>query len=296
MKNKIGQAALSLGFFLVAFMAGITACVVVEYYFFRKHLLELLEIKEHYKGMVDAFKKRLASVRVADTQGKTSNSLAVVNRDAGHLKQAALQLAHSSGLERVVKGLYERGKEIKAQQIQKDPPPKKQQPQYHKQGIKAPLAKKKRLNYKGRGNDKMIQLKREHFFALPITRKQFWVSSPFGPRKSPDGTVGFHTGVDLAAVRGTEVKAVADGKVEEASFAKGYGNMVYMSHPYDVKTRYAHLAHIRAKVGQVVKRGDVIGTVGNTGNVRRKRGSDGSHLHFELYIDNRRVDPLYFFR
>jgi murein DD-endopeptidase MepM/ murein hydrolase activator NlpD len=118
------------------------------------------------------------------------------------------------------------------------------------------------------------------------------MSSPFGPRKNPNGSYGFHTGIDLAAVRGTPVKAATSGVVLQAGCYKGYGNMVLLKHDYNVKTRYAHLSKIDVSVGQSVDRGDIIGRVGNTGHVRRRRGRDGSHLHFEVYVAGKRVNPL----
>jgi murein DD-endopeptidase MepM/ murein hydrolase activator NlpD len=86
---------------------------------------------------------------------------------------------------------------------------------------------------------------------------------------------GYHTGVDFAVPTGTPVLAVADGKIENASWGKSYGNQVVQK----VKggwVIYAHLNKVRIKPGQVAKKGDIIGEVGSTGN------SSGPHLHFEM--------------
>jgi len=128
-------------------------------------------------------------------------------------------------------------------------------------------------------------------FMWPIDMDKFWISSLFGPRKRIDGTWGFHHGVDMAAVKGTPVKAVRAGTVVEASFQAGYGNTVLIKHSEAIKTRYAHLNAIRTFVGQKVKQSAVIGTVGETGFIRKK-GKDGSHLHFEVYEHGKRVNPL----
>lgn len=126
--------------------------------------------------------------------------------------------------------------------------------------------------------------------ALPIDRNKFWISSYFGPRKKAKGKIGFHYGLDLAALKGTPVKAAAIGKVVFAGFLPGFGNNILLSHA-NIKTRYAHLDSFRVKVGDRVMRGEVIGTVGDSGSVRKK-GHDASHLHFEVYNSGRRVNPV----
>lgn len=129
-------------------------------------------------------------------------------------------------------------------------------------------------------------------FIWPIALDKFWLSSLFGPRKRIDGTWGFHHGIDMAAVKGTAVKAVRGGTIIEASFQPGYGNTVLIKHTNALTTRYAHLHTIHVHVGQDVKSGFVIGTVGETGFVRKK-GKDGSHLHFEVYENGKRINPMH---
>ena len=126
----------------------------------------------------------------------------------------------------------------------------------------------------------------------PIEKDKFWLSSLFGPRKRTNGTWGFHHGIDMAAVKGTVVKAARAGQVIEASFQAGYGNTVVVQHTTHVKTRYAHLHAIRVRTGQVIQSGVIVGTVGETGFIRKK-GKDGSHLHFEVYEKGKRVNPLH---
>ena len=129
-------------------------------------------------------------------------------------------------------------------------------------------------------------------FIWPIDMDKFWISSLFGPRKKIDGTWGFHHGVDMAAVKGTVIKAVRAGTVVEASFQAGYGNTVVIKHSEMLKTRYAHLHTIRTHIGQKIKQGTIVGTVGETGFIRKK-GKDGSHLHFEVYEYGKRINPLH---
>jgi len=129
-------------------------------------------------------------------------------------------------------------------------------------------------------------------FMWPIEIDKFWLSSLFGPRKRLNGTVGFHNGIDMAAIKGTHVKAVEKGRIVEASFQSGYGNTVVIQHTPCLKTRYAHLHTICVHVGNTVYKGSIIGTVGETGFIRKK-GKDGSHLHFEVYEKNKRINPLH---
>lgn len=129
-------------------------------------------------------------------------------------------------------------------------------------------------------------------FARPMQRSRFWLSSFFGPRKKPNGQWGFHNGLDMAAHRGTSIKSVADGVVEVASFASGYGNTIVILHDAVYKTRYAHLDAILVEVGQKVCQGDLIGKVGDTG-FTRKMGKDASHLHLEIYENGKQVNPMH---
>jgi murein DD-endopeptidase MepM/ murein hydrolase activator NlpD len=112
------------------------------------------------------------------------------------------------------------------------------------------------------------------------------VNSAFGLRRSPwTGMPEFHAGVDLAAGPGTPVSAGAPGVVRSAGTAAGYGNTVTLNHGQGVESRYAHLERIDVTVGQRVERGQRIGLSGNTGR------STAPHLHYEVLVDGRPVDP-----
>lgn len=96
----------------------------------------------------------------------------------------------------------------------------------------------------------------------------------------------FHEGMDFTAIVGTEVYATGDGVIESTSREfTGYGNSIRISHGFGYETLYAHLNAFNVKEGQVVKRGDIIGYVGNTGK------STGPHLHYEVHIRANPVDP-----
>lgn len=113
------------------------------------------------------------------------------------------------------------------------------------------------------------------------------VSDGYGYRKHPILRRWiFHQGVDLAAKLKTPVYATADGIViQKVKSRKGYGNKITIEHGYGYKTVYAHLYSFNVKSGQKVKKGDVIGYVGTTGL------STGPHLHYEILVDNKSVDP-----
>lgn len=100
----------------------------------------------------------------------------------------------------------------------------------------------------------------------------------------------FHDGLDFSAPTGTEVYAAGDGVVESASRSSyGYGNKIIIDHGYGYKTVYAHLNKFKIRRGQKVKRGQVIGEVGNSGL------STSPHLHYEVIRNDRKVNPIYYF-
>lgn len=113
-----------------------------------------------------------------------------------------------------------------------------------------------------------------------------WMASRFGRRTDPfNGKVAFHSGIDFAAKEGSEVVSVAAGVVTVAGRHPQYGNMVEVNHGGGYATRYAHNKNNLVKVGDVVKKGQVIALVGTTGR------STGPHVHFEVYKHGRAVDP-----
>ncbi|MFN8309558.1 MAG: M23 family metallopeptidase [Chitinophagales bacterium] len=117
------------------------------------------------------------------------------------------------------------------------------------------------------------------------------IASGFGMRVDPVYKVPkFHSGLDFTAPIGTEVHSTGDGVVETVEFNYGgYGNEIIVNHGYGYRTRYAHLSRTKARPGQKVKRGELIGYVGSTGK------STGPHLHYEVLKNNEAVNPIYFF-
>lgn len=120
-----------------------------------------------------------------------------------------------------------------------------------------------------------------------ITPVKGILTSGFGRRVDPlTHGRGHHHGIDISAPAGQPVRATADGIVLRAADLGGLGKAVHLAHGFGVATRYGHLSRIDVKAGQQVKRGDVIGLVGNTGR------STGNHLHYEVHIDGEPVDPI----
>lgn len=117
------------------------------------------------------------------------------------------------------------------------------------------------------------------------------MASGYGYRTDPVyKTTKFHAGMDFTAPRGTPIYATGDGKVIQADAAnRGYGNHVRIDHGYGYVTLYAHMSKFNCKVGQQVKRGDVIGYVGNTGK------SVGPHCHYEVRKNGEPINPVNFY-
>jgi len=112
------------------------------------------------------------------------------------------------------------------------------------------------------------------------------ITSFFGNREHPrSGGRQFHTGLDIAVDTGRPVKATADGVVSFANWSGGSGNLVAIEHGFGFSTYYAHNRKLNVRVGQTVKRGEVIGYAGSTGN------STGPHVHYEVWKDGKPMNP-----
>lgn len=121
----------------------------------------------------------------------------------------------------------------------------------------------------------------------PISNKDLrQTASGYGMRIDPIyRTPRFHSGMDFSAKVGTDIYATGDGKVTMAGWKQGYGNCVMIDHGYGYQTLYGHMSKFKVRVGQKVKRGEVIGAVGNTGK------STGPHLHYEVIVRGRYDNP-----
>ena len=158
----------------------------------------------------------------------------------------------------------------------------------------------KKLGVQSKSFDEIIQLAKDHKNKLkcipsiqPISDNDLSrISSGFGYRIDPHyGIRKFHAGTDFAAPRGTPIYATGNGKVIKAENRSrtGYGKYIIIDHGYDFKTQYAHLNKLAVNVGQNVKRGQLIGYVGSTGK------STSPHLHYEVRINDEKVNPIDYF-
>lgn len=126
----------------------------------------------------------------------------------------------------------------------------------------------------------------------PVANKDLRrIGSYFGYRTDPFYKVTkFHEGIDFTAPVGTEIYATGDGVVKTIEYSRrGYGNMIIINHGFGYETVYAHLSKVNIKPGQKVKRGQIIGFVGNTGK------STAPHLHYEVRKNGNPIDPINFF-
>ncbi|MGV6838706.1 MAG: DUF5930 domain-containing protein, partial [Planktomarina sp.] len=121
-------------------------------------------------------------------------------------------------------------------------------------------------------------------FAMPV-KGNYRFTSGFGPRWGR-----MHNGTDFAGPHGLPIYATADGIVTKAGWSSSYGRVVYIKHAYGIETRYAHQSRLRVKVGQRVKRGQHIGDMGNSGR------STGTHLHYEVRVNGRPVNPMIYIK
>ncbi|MEO6406350.1 MAG: M23 family metallopeptidase [Ferruginibacter sp.] len=126
----------------------------------------------------------------------------------------------------------------------------------------------------------------------PVSNKQLTrIASGFGMRIDPVyGTPKMHKGLDFTAPQGTPIYATGDGVVSTAGYSEtGFGNHVEINHGYGYESLYGHMVKIKVRNGQRIKRGEVVGWVGSTGK------STGPHCHYEVHINGREVNPVYFF-
>lgn len=156
----------------------------------------------------------------------------------------------------------------------------------------------KQLYIQSKSYDELIvKVKNKELMALcrpaiqPISNKELKrEASGYGMRIHPIyRTRKFHEGLDFAAPTGSDIYATGEGTVVKAEYSGGYGKMVLIDHGFGYRTLYAHMNSIAVLPGSEVKRGQVIGTVGNTGD------STGPHLHYEVHKNARHVNPIDYF-
>lgn len=264
-------------------MVGLIIALMIETHFFVQQARELNRLKKDYDNYTLALKRMIARQTtaqpddLAELKKKSVNEdeFLIVNRDFEYLVRSAVKHAQKHRMAETVQQLYQ----IPGWRIPDQP-----------RRTRRPL-RRKTQSYAIAIDSDIMAMRNEHRFIVPLDRGTYHISSRFGPRKRANGSWGFHYGLDMAAPRGTPVKAAAQGVVVEAHYTNGFGNMVLISHSNKLKTRYAHLSKIDVKPGQFVEQGHCVGRVGNTGYTR---GKNGVHLHFEVLVYGKQINPTYF--
>ncbi len=270
-----------------------------EYLMLRRYAFSLLNAQEKYYSYIDNLKRvikkqkldnevdeeSLSECVISDEDEMTIDSFLVIDRTPEYLKESTISYLKNHQMDSVLNhiNLHEYHNYTDQVLLGVAQPVIRNTLQKHSR--RTPSYTTARWQKNKRSSETGI------IFRLPIEHTKFWLSSFFGPRKKPSGKWGFHYGIDMAAQRGTPVKAAAAGIVEQAGYVSGYGNTIILSHDAIYKTRYAHLDAIHIKIGQKVILNQTIGTVGDTG-FTRKTGKDASHLHFELSERGKQVNPL----
>lgn len=156
----------------------------------------------------------------------------------------------------------------------------------------------KQLYIQSRSFDDVVDMCKNHDEMLgcipaiqPVSNKDLLrTASGYGPRIDPIyKTLKFHHGMDFSAPIGTDIYATGDGTVVKVGWQTGYGNAIVIDHGYGYMTLYGHLEKFKTRVGKKVVRGEVIGEVGNTGK------STGPHLHYEVHVKGKAVNPVNFY-
>lgn len=140
--------------------------------------------------------------------------------------------------------------------------------------------------------DRKNRMKESRPAIQPVDNRELnRLHTTFGQRMHPIfGVLMDHKGLDFALPKGSPVYATGNGRVSQAHYSPSYGNVVYIDHGFGYETRYAHLQKFTVHAGQYVKRGQIIGYVGNTGV------SVSPHLHYEVYYKGTAVNPIHFFQ
>jgi len=158
---------------------------------------------------------------------------------------------------------------------------------------------RRKIYIESKSQDEVVELaeNKEKLFAAipaiqPVANKQLIaLASGFGWRIHPIYKVKkMHTGIDFAAAIGTPIYATADGTIDKADVSfSGYGKVIEIDHGFGYRTRYAHMHGFAVRLGQKVKRGDLIGYVGDTGL------STAPHLHYEVFVNGIHANPVHYF-
>ncbi|MDR3646584.1 MAG: M23 family metallopeptidase [Candidatus Babeliales bacterium] len=272
--------------FILILLTFISYTLFVEYKSYKEQAEQLIELQEEYRTYIaDLRQQNLTQPDNNESiDSEKKKPFIVVNRKSDYLKKSSLNYLKTKNLKLNIKKLDNLYSSAISKSIQSNKRIRKNKGHNFNK-----LSRRQFLEY--------LEINRQEYNDIeiiwPLNKKEFWIVSRFGKRRFSNGKINFHYGVDLASPKGTTIKAVADGIVKEAYYSTGktgYGNNIILAHNNKYKTRYAHLNSIKVKVGETVVKGQKIGTVGNTGHVK---GKNGFHLHFEVHVNGKPINPLF---
>lgn len=266
--------------FVLIYLAGILLLAGASYFLFR-------QVRE-------GLQNQLAEIRVLDREYREDESRIAqsLSRQVSHLRTVhgeLVKIHQILGSQAPAFGRFEEKRRASAQ-IQHAYGILPRQQSENLQGLKT---LQNRLEASGTALDSVSKVLsarsrvvRDIPSGFPLYASGWNKTSSFGVRYSPfEGDRRFHTGVDLAAFPGVPILAAADGVVLQSGFEGGYGNTVRIQHKYGWISVYAHNQRVLAYAGQVVKRGDRIALLGQSGR------ATGPHLHYEIRVEGNAVDP-----
>lgn len=182
-----------------------------QYNKMKVQLHELIEVREEYQQSVVALKKVIAEYQKNSPEENTAekkkmndrvenSDFILLKRDGDYLRKSAVSYARQHNLQEAVERLYQIDEKNSTTYASR------------KNRTAAPIKRKKNKHISSMTHDWWNAVKREKIFSFPIDPSNFWISSRYGPRRKPDGSVGFHHGLDMAAVRGTPVNNLQSRK------------------------------------------------------------------------------------
>ena len=284
--------------------------LIVEYRYFKRQAEKISALQIEYKNYVLAVRRllrgsnfvkeqtsqELTSADEKKNSDETGNPL-IVNRNPDHVKESSIAFFKRRRMENILSRIaatewLDYTEQALAEREQAKQPTKKIARAHRARRNSRAMRRRFAMRAKKPITPMTLTHNSSKIFSWPIDPSRFWLSSLFGPRKNPSGW-RTHQGIDMAAIKGTPVKAAAPGEITEAGWDEhGRGKMILVAHGNQYQTRYAHLDKILVSAGQHVERGTIIGRVGATGNVRGRHS--GSHLHFEVLTARHTVNPLHF--
>ncbi|HZQ57860.1 MAG TPA: peptidoglycan DD-metalloendopeptidase family protein [Acidimicrobiales bacterium] len=251
---------------------------------------DLLDARSFYRTLVDVQKSAIANYERLTKEAKSAVKKAASARDLAQRQQDAVSQQRQSldAVKKTLEAAQSQSQEQAAEQARLLAQVGQNAAKFQSE-IAAQVAESNNIEQLLASSGVVANLPSvptgSGFFAFPVPGAP--VTQPFGPNYDPfTGASGFHPGIDFGASAGTPIHAAGDGTVVYASVESGYGNYTCINHGNGIATCYAHQSVILVKVGDQVKRGQVIGLVGTTGY------STGPHLHFEVRINGQVTNPL----